>query len=228
MSRLAETTVQVAALDFLEKKYKKKARRNRIFAQTEVRTRKKYGGKRADGLLVFRNWWWGTYVISLEAKSFKTLPAMKPKRDNRLYILNSIRAGLIICILTGAFFALYKMEDGFLQFLLPINAFGIGGLLYAYLTRKHFGHKTVDVIKQVRQYPGNEKWLAFSQDSLNAISVEKLKNLEIICKHQGIGILVVKNKNKVEELVRAKYHTKWFRDHLVYYSIEKDIRKAIR
>ena len=56
MSRMAEVTVQAKALNYLKKQYKRKARGGNIFAQAEVRTKKEYGSKRADGLLAYKHW----------------------------------------------------------------------------------------------------------------------------------------------------------------------------
>lgn len=228
MSRLAEITVQVHAQEFLEKRFRKKAPKGKLFSQLEVRTKKKYGGKRADGLLAFSNWLSGVYVVSMEAKSYKTLPAIVPKRDNKLVIWNSFQAGLLISILTGAFFAFFKMDDGLLQFLLPINILGVGALAYGFITRNHFSHKTVSVVKQIGQYPANEQWLAFSQDSLNSISQKKIGHLKTICRNRGIGILIVRPKGRVEVFLKAKFKSKWFGNFLKYYSIEDDIKQAIK
>lgn len=227
MSRLAEATVQVHAQEFLEKRFKRKARKGKLFSQLEVRTKRKYGGKRADGVLAFTHWLLGTYVISMEAKSFKTLPAIVPKLDAKILFWNSLKAGVLISILTGAFFAIYKMEDGLMQFLLPLNTLAVGAILYGMVTWNHFTHKTVSVIKQIGQYPANEQWLAFSQDSLNAIPMNKVENLKTICKHRGIGVLIVKPKGKVEIFVKAKFKMKWLGDFLKYYSVEEEILKQI-
>ncbi|MDF1868103.1 MAG: hypothetical protein P1U70_25005, partial [Saprospiraceae bacterium] len=67
MSRLNEITVQVHAQAFLEKRYRRKAQKGKLYSQLEARTKKKYGGKRADGLIAFKHWILGTYVISMEA-----------------------------------------------------------------------------------------------------------------------------------------------------------------
>ena len=228
MAKLAETTVQQTAVDYLETKYYDgKAKNRKIFAEIEVYTRKKYGGKRADGLLAFKHWLWGTYVVSVEAKSYKTLGAIKPFRDNALLIRNCIKAGFIFCVITGSFFALYKMDDGFWQYLLPLNTFILGGLIYGFVTRKSHRHKVVNVIQQVKQYPANEQWLALSQDSLNAISIEKMKKLQTIAKNQGIGIIVVKKKQQAEVLLQPQMRWKWYKDFLIYYSKEKNIRESI-
>jgi hypothetical protein len=228
MSRLLESTVQEVALDYLKKYYQSYALRKQIFAQTEVRTKKKYGSKRADGLIVFRHWLFGTYVVSMEAKSYKTLPAMKPKRDNALFLYNAFVAGIAISILSGAFFAFFKMDDGFWQIILPLNVFALGALSYAFLTSKSFRHKIIDVVAQVKQYPAHVKWLAFSQDSLSALPIEKVKNMEKICRVHGIGVVVVKNKSRVEVLVKPKFKFNFWRDNVRFYSKEKDIRAALK
>lgn len=229
MAKLIETTVQKTAVNYLEDKYySRKARKGQLFADIEVRTRRKYGSKRADGLLAFKHWLLGTYVVSVEAKSYKTLGAIRPYKDTGLFIRNCIKAGFIFCVLTGSFFALYWMDDGFKQYLLPLNTFIIGGIIYGLITYKSHRHKAVDVIEQVKQYPANEQWLALSQDSLNVLPIEKVKKLERIAKNQGIGIIVVKKKRKAEVLIRPKMKWKWIKDFLIYYSREKEIRDWIK
>ena len=71
-----------------------------FFAKEEVRTKKEYGAKRADGLLVFRHWLWGQYVVSMEAKSYKTMPALKPRLDPYKLMWNSLKVGGAICLLS--------------------------------------------------------------------------------------------------------------------------------
>ncbi len=228
MPRLLEITVQEIALKQLEKLYRPKAKRKKIFAKSEVYTKKQYGGKRADGLLAFKRPIWGTYVVSMEAKSYKTLPAMKPYRDDKLWIKNSLWAGLLICILSGSLFAIYKMDDGFWQFLIPFNVFVLSSFIYGFVTRKSYKHKVVDVVNQVGQYPANEQWLAFSNDSYKEVSATKRKNLEAICKFRGIGIIIVYHKNKVDVLRLPKKKMNLpSKDFLKYYNKEVEIRQQI-
>lgn len=228
MGQMLESTVQEVALIFLKKYYQYYSFNKKFFAETEVRTKKKYGSKRADGIIVFRHWLFGTYVVSMEAKSYKTLPAMKPKRDNALFLYNTFIAGLSISILSGAFFSSFKMNDGFWQIILPLNVFVLGALAYAFFTSKSFKHKIIDVVAQVKQYPAHVKWLAFSQDSLSALPIEKVKNMERICRVHGIGIVVVKNKSRVEVLVKPKFKFNFWRDNVRFYSKEKDIHAALK
>lgn len=227
MARLVESTVQRVAQDYLTNRYRKWSRNRRLFSQIEVRTKKQYGNKRADGLLAFKHWFLGTYVVSMEAKSYKTLPAIKPKFDSRHYIQNCLLSGFIICILSGAFFAFYKLDDAFMRLFIPISGFAVGTILYGIITLNDFSHKVIAVVKQIGQYPANEQWLAFSQDSLNSISDKKQKDMLRICKSRGIGVLIVQQKGRVVIKNKPKSRWNWGRDYLRFYALEKDIRKVL-
>ena len=227
MSNLSEKEVQEAAQAFLYSRYRKKARKGKIFSKMEARTRKEYGGKRADGLLAFHHYIWGAYTVSMEAKSFKTLASMKPTRSDNLLLWNSLKAGWICCILSGMFFAIYRLDDGFMQILLPVNTLVCSALIYGFFTSDSYRHKTVNVIKQLAQYPANERWLAFSNDSLKSLSKDQFKKLDKICKYKGIGIVVVSKKGRAEAYRYASMRWKWFGDFIKYYSSEKKIRKMI-
>ena len=223
MTLILERKVQEVTQEFLRKKYRKKAKSKRIFSEIEVRTKKKYGGKRADGFLAFQHWLWGDYVVSVEAKSIKTLPAIRPYLDHFLLVKNSAKAGLTFCILSGAFFFLYKNPDGVFQYLVPLYAFMISGLIYALLTWNSYKHKTMDVLDQLKQYPGNEQWLAFSKDSFEYLKKENQKKLRKICKARGVGLIIVGKRVSVFE----KPKWKWGKGYLKYYSKEKEVRKFI-
>jgi hypothetical protein len=227
MSNLSEKVVQETAQAFLYHRYRKKARRGKIFSKMEVRTRRQYGGKRADGLLAFHHYIWGAYAVSMEAKSLKTLASMKPVRSSNLLLWNSFKAGLICCILSGMFFAIYRLDDGFMQILLPLNTLVCSAIIYGFFTSNSYRHKTVNVIKQLAQYPANERWLAFSGDSLKSLSKDQLRKLDKICKYKGIGIIVVNKNDRAEVYRSACMQWKWFGDFIKYYSSEKRIREAI-
>ena len=227
MIRMAEHRVQSRAQEFLKKRYSKKARNNKIFSSLEVRTKKKYGGKRADGLLAFRHWLFGAYVVSMEAKSHKTLASIKPRRSDRAVIFNSLWAGCLLCIASGAFFALFKMQDGVFQFLLPLNILIIGGLIYGIWTVDSARHKKIKVIRQLAQYPANEMWLAFSIDSVMNLEKFERQNLSKICQRHGVGLLIVGKGKQVEVWTKPKRQWKWRGDFIKYYSCEKKIRKTI-
>lgn len=227
MSGLNEQYVQKKAQAYLEKRYQSRSSKNAFFSKLEVRTKKAYGSKRADGLIVYRRFFWGVYVVSMEAKSYKTLGTMLPYRDNWRWLKASLWAGLYACILSGSIYALYRIDDGFVQYYLPLNLFLLGAVLYGLLTRNSLRHKVVDVIDQLKQYPANEQWLAFSKDSLNRLPKKKKHVLEWICRYEGIGILVVSRFGRVSSWVEPKRRWKWKGDFLSYYSLEKKIRKQL-
>lgn len=227
MAKLRETIVQVEALHFLRNRYRSRARRGRIYAQTEVRTKPKYGGKRADGLIAYRRFLGGVEVISIEAKSSKTLPSMKPVLQLRWLVWNSIKAGFFIAILTGAAGVFYKFDDFTTKILIPLNVFASGALLYGLLTFNNYRHCKIPVIAQLKQYPANEQWLAFSKDSLDSISKKKMRDIRKISKAKGVGILSVNRRGKVKIIVRAKHNYRLWGDYLRYYSSEQEIREDI-
>lgn len=227
MPALSELTVQHSAQRFLERKYSGLTGRRRLFSETEVRTKREYGGKRADGLLAFNHWLFGTFVVSMEAKSAKTLPALKPKFDAWFFIKNCLKAGMVICIVSGSFFALYKAEDPFMQYMIPVNAFLVGTLLYGVLTFTNYSNKMVKVVSQIRQYPANEQWLAFSTDSFDRMNKEERRHLLKICRARGIGILEVRKKDKVKVNLKPRFQSNFGRGFLYFYSKENEIKDLI-
>ncbi|MFK8103365.1 MAG: hypothetical protein AB8G15_12605 [Saprospiraceae bacterium] len=224
---LLESTVQKEALRYLEKHYRKRAKRSIVFSRIEVGTKQQYGGKRADGVIAFRHYFWGNYLVSIEAKSFKTLPAIQPVLDTKKLLWNSFLIGFFCCLGSGAIWFLLKMEDGYLQFITPLNVWVISAILYGFFTQNSYQHKTVAVIQQLKQYPGNEQWLAFSKDSLTKITARQKKQLLRICKYQGIGVVVVTKVGKVKIWRRASRSWNFFGDYFKYYSKEKEIRRTL-
>ena len=225
MSGLSEQYVQRKAQAYLENRYRRWGKA--LFSKMEVKTKKAFGGKRADGLLAFRRLFWGTYVVSMEAKSYKTLNAIRPYRSSGKWFWASLRAGFYTCLATGTLLALYRMDDGFVQYFLPLNMFVLGAFLFALLTRNSVQHQVADVIEQLKQYPANEQWLAFSKDSLNRLPRKKKRVLARMCRQEGIGVLIIASFGRVRIWVKPKRRWKWKGDFLNYYSLEKQIRREI-
>jgi len=224
---LSELKVQKAAQKLLIRRYEGRSWGKRIFSQLEVRTKKKHGGKRADGLLAFKHILWGEFVVSMEAKSFKTLNAIRPYKDHGSIILGSLKWGLYSVLGSGAAIAFFRQDEPLYKFGFPVLMFLIGGILYALLTHNRVCHQISNVIEQIRQYPGDHQWLAVSKDSLEKLSKRKRRLLKWTCKYQGIGIIVVNKREKARVWVRPKWNWNWFQSYLPYYSREKMIRKAI-
>lgn len=228
MARLAETTVQKQAVQFLERRYKWWARDWRVFADLEMRTRPEHGSKRADGLLAYQHWLWGLTVVSLEAKSQKTLPAIRPYRNPWRWLTNSLLAGLLICLTSGAFLAYYRFEEIEWQYYYPIGAFLLGSILYAYFTRNHFGHYDLRVIDQVQQYPGHRQWLAISADSARAMGPKKFEILRAVCKVQGVGLIEVATLGRVRVRVRPRRRWTFHTNLLAPYSRAEEVLAFLR
>lgn len=226
MSHLSEDFVRHQSVKFLERHYRFRARKRKVYTQEEATTKQRYGRKRADGLLAFKHLLWGTYVVSVEAKSIKTLPAIQPYSDYKRLLKNALKMGFYFCILSGAIFSLIKMDNIWVQFMLPLNALLLGAVFYAVLSFNSHRHQLIKVIDQVRQYPANEQWLAFSKDSVEALSKKKQKQLKAICKAQGIGLILVSSRRRIRIKVKAKRNLKWG-SYLKYYSRQKQIEQQL-
>lgn len=224
---LSEKKVQKAAQKLLERRYEGKSWGKQIFSQLEARTKQKHGGKRADGLLVFKHLLWGEFVVSMEAKSFKTLNAIRPYKDHGSIIIGSLKWGLYSVIGSGAAIALIRQDALLLKLGFPLIVFLLGAIIYALLTHNRICHQISNVIEQIRQYPGDHQWLAISKDSLEQLSKDKKHLLKWTCKYQGIGIIVVNQREKAKVWIRPKWNWNWFRSYLTYYSRENIIRKVI-
>ena len=224
---LSEKKVQKAAQKLLERRYEGKSWGKQIFSQLEARTKQKHGGKRADGLLVFKHLLWGEFVVSMEAKSFKTLNAIRPYKDHGSIIIGSLKWGLYSVIGSGAAIALIRQDALLLKLGFPLIVFLLGAIIYALLTHNRIYHQISNVIEQIRQYPGDHQWLAISKDSLEQLSKDKKHLLKWTCKYQGIGIIVVNQREKAKVWIRPKWNWNWFRSYLTYYSRENIIRKVI-
>jgi len=224
---LSEIKIQKAAQNLLIRRYQGKSLGKRIFSQLEARTKQRYGGKRADGLLAFRHVLWGEFVVSMEAKSYKTLEAIRPYKDHGSIILGSLKWGLYSVIGSGAAVAIVRQELFLYKVVFPLVMFFFGAILYAIVTHNRICHQISNVIEQIRQYPGDHQWLAVSQDSLDKLCKRKKHQLKWSCKYQGIGIIVVNKREKAKVLVKPKRNWNWFRSYLPYYSKEKLIRATI-
>lgn len=228
MTRLIEREVQEAAQGHLEQYYKIHKKLKTLYSQLEARTRKQYGGKRADGLLAYKRNQKKAYVISMEAKSFKTLPALTPYRVNKLWFKSSIYAGLIFSVGSGSMFLAWnQLEYGVYRFLIPLFFWLVGAVVYAFLMRKSYKFQEMPVVHQVFQYPGNEQWVSFSEDALHDIKENLRDNLFKICKARGIGVLLVSSKKQVTMVSKPVYRSKWFGDFLKFYAKEEEIRKFL-
>ena len=224
MARLSEAYVQRHALAYLERRYCRFKRRQRYFSAIEVATKKR---KRADGLLVYKRWLGGPYVVSLEAKSHKTLPAIRPELDWRRWLRNCVLFFVCIGLITFLFGSYFYASRGLFRWLVPLNFALFITLGYGYFTRDSYRHLNVKVVRQLAQYPANEQWLAFSDDSFFSLRRKKQKALHRICRYRGIGLLLVGQKQQIHVLSTPLRRFRIGRDFVRFYSREKEIRQRL-
>ena len=90
--RLSEKLVQKYALEWLRDYYRQQLDTNNIVTREEASVKKgsKRGSGRADGLVAafVKDGW--IFVASMEAKSSKTRPAIKPYPDNSIWPIHLI------------------------------------------------------------------------------------------------------------------------------------------
>lgn len=227
--QLLEITVQKAAQEYLESYYKWRARRSRLWSKIEVRTKKEYGSKRADGLLAYRKRLWGSwYVVSMEAKSYKTLDAITPHRDNWTWVKNSVYYGSLVAFGSGAVF-FYQQMSSPQSALIYVLGLWVGLILItAFLTKNAYFNKTMPVYDQVLQYPANEQWVSISQDSYEMIPKNLRKPFVKVLKARGIGLLIVNRKKFVRRVHKPKKRWKKIGNFLKYYSLEKEIKAYLK
>lgn len=226
--RLIESTVQNLALQYMEQYYKIKHNQRNIFANIEERTKKKYGMKRADGLLAYKLNTKKAYVVSMEAKSHKTLPALKPYRVNKLWIKDSIWKGFLVSLGSGSLFMVWRwVGAGYIRMLIPFGVWALASFIHAFIFRNSYKYQEMEVVHQVFQYPGNEQWLSLSEDAFDMIDAKLRQNLFKICEARGIGVLMVDRNKNVNLISKPVFHRKWFGDFLSYYHNEEDIRKKL-
>jgi len=224
--RMIERTVQETAQKYLEKYYQKKANPSKMYSQLEERTKQKYGMKRADGFLAYPSWFGRLYTVSMEAKSHKTLAALKPERVNKLWIFDALWVGFLATMLSGTLFLIWSPSDIHLavRLLLPLSIWAAVAIIYGFLRRHSYKYQEMAVIRQVLQYHANERWISFSYDALEMIDHALRDNLFRICAGRGIGVLLVTPTKDVHLVAKPSYNFKWRGDFLEYYHNEADIR----
>lgn len=211
---ISEQFVQDMALEFLRLKYSKSfIFSNNVTALQEVYTQEK---NRADGLAFFKR---GNsyFTASLEAKSYKTLYALKEQIDENQF--NTRRQ--VFWAISGISYivALTIFQADFLHSMLFWFGFHVLGdfFLFHNNTDKN-SYKFVEVMRQIEQYPANEQWLAVSEDCFSdKVSEDYLIK---ICSKASIGLLCVSAEGDVDILLKA---SKQQGDFLHFYSSDSRI-----
>jgi hypothetical protein len=229
MSKLKEATTQIKALEFLKSYYAKDCLV--IYCAKEKRTKKESGGKRADGLLCFLKDD-KPYTISLEAKSHKTLKALVSINNDEKFLLQSLIGSIILTLLTAFILINFTAVTWFYILITAVVESIVGvfivAIVFDFLDLD--SHRAISVINQLKQYPANEQWIAFSKHTDNLLlssPFERKRNqlevLEDLCRRNGFGLLLVNHKGcLIKESPKSKKG-----DFLCHYCHEKEILRVI-
>ncbi|MHC2993012.1 hypothetical protein OB13_16035 [Pontibacter sp. HJ8] len=233
MSKLREITIQDKALAALKEHYIKEFSLNEdeIYCEKEKCTKRKFGSKRADGLLCFNknNKY---YTVSLEAKSHRTLKALTSSYDDTRFLVHSlITSGVLTCltILTLIYTTEIKWYFSVLIGLTVLITFTIlAAAFYDILDLDN--HRFARVINQVKQYPANEQWIAYSIHTNNLLlqtPFEKKRNnvemLEKLCKRNKIGLILINSRGHSIKI----YPVAKKGNFLHYYAQEREIEESV-
>ena len=215
---LSERFVQDAVAERLNRDYYK---RKPAYVATEEYTRL----KRADVFLAFMRARKRPYVVVVEAKSRTTIHQLKLKEaPHRVRWAGRATTAVLIGALMAALG--YQWYFNAVNTLVLLGIFVAGSSLISALLRRLdlSSLSSVSVIEQLGRYPANEKWIAVGEDTF--AKPEQFDILYKQCKKNGLGLLVVTARGKVQRrLIPTPRHT--FNNYLDSYGKEDKILAAI-
>lgn len=215
---LTERFVQNSVAERLNKEY---YRRKPAYVATEEYTRL----KRADVFLAFMRARNRPYVVVVEAKSRTTIHQLKLREaPQRVRWAGRAVAGALIVVLMLTLG--YQWYFNALNTIALLGVFLAASTLISRLLRQLDLRllSNVSVIEQLGRYPANEKWIAVGEDTF--AKPEQYDILYEQCKKNGLGLIVVTEKGKVQrKLIPSPRHV--FNNYLGSYGKETKILKAI-
>jgi hypothetical protein len=187
-----------------------------VYCAEEVYTTE---GKKADVLLAFNRQGGGTYICAVEAKSKRTLNALKPDTSDFRQLWWS-RSILVVIAFLALFAYGRELVLDFLEcFLLLFGIFGAVHYTGKLLDRTAaFPFLELPVLDQLDQYPANENWVAVPSDVFE--SKQEMDTLVKYCKRQGVGLLVVDANATVTKLTPPHPRVVG-KDHTANYKIRR-------
>jgi len=206
--KLQESYIKKRALQFLHQDYYKRCPINGIiYKELEAYTNE---GKRADGLIIFRQKSRNPFVASLEAKSANTLRSLVEQID----LARILDDGLKVAVFSFAFIWLLAWMAGVRQVLDPVLALLMGGC-WVWMVKVYIAtvqplalrrHAQIGALEQLKQYPADERWLAIGIDSVS--KEDQFHRLLQHCRKAGIGLIVVPAQGTPEVHVHPRFSTR--------------------
>ncbi len=227
MTALSESRVQAYALDFLERYYRRRARRGRVAALAEARVCVRGRHGRADGLLVWRHWLTGAVQLaSMEAKSHLTKAAIQPRFHFGQWLRNSLLAGSVVCALTGVYTFGYTV-GGTWGWLLAFDLFVGSSVLYGLLSWRHPTHRQAPMMRQLRHYPAHYQWLAIPEGVFRRMAEAERRALQRLCRIEGQGLLLVEGRGRIRVQCKPKRRRRRGKHLLAKYACASVLMKEI-
>lgn len=206
--KLPEGYIKKKALQFLHREYYRRCPINGIiYKELEAYTNE---GKRADGLIIFRQKGRNPFVASLEAKSANTLRSLVEQID----LARIVDDGLKMAVGSFVFIWCLAWMAGVRQMLDPILALLMGGcwiwMVKAYISAVQplalKRHSRIGALEQLKQYPADERWLAIGIDSMSKEA--QFHRLLQHCRKAGIGLIIVASEGSPEVHVHPRFNTR--------------------
>jgi hypothetical protein len=190
--------VQGVAVDRLASHYAGRPDVLSVLSETEVVVRidSALGSGRADGVVAVLMSDGCIYTAALEAKSARTLPNISLRYRDEQWLLHALAAGLLGLLLTGSIGWLVE-GSWLLRWALPVVAFFAVTFAYLLISQKHARYRLIDVMRQVKRSPANERWIAVSADAYNRLADDLRDTLHTDCRNEGIGLLRVRSTTQI-------------------------------
>lgn len=201
MGKVNEPYVRDTAIHYLKEYYLKEHFPEIIYSEMECVVSHKGRHGRADGLLGFNIQGGKTFIVSIEAKSHKTISCLRKRFRENLFL--TMKA-LVFLLVSSISFLLLRYQAVwfrvFFCFLLGIfMTHIINQLLMSFRV-----FDTLQILEQIKKYPGNEKWIALSSDMYRFYSQCGDDTLIVKARRTGIGILTVSAGRRVHIILKPK------------------------
>lgn len=196
--------------------------RAKSWLEVSVRRAAKKGHGRADALIAAVTARGEIYTASLEAKSLRLL---KDLSGNAVFTAPQVMVSLLLSVglwvvLGMSLSGWWWIWGGLLSLLVAFPAVVILMIVKAWLPRRP------SVVRQVKQYPAHEQWIAVSRDAMKVLPDESHEDFLLICAGDGIGLLEVSRSGAVSVLVDAKLRRR-DGDVLAYYVHGEKMRQEL-
>lgn len=201
MGKVNEPYVHDTAMAYLKEHYRKKHLPEIIFSEMECVVLYRGRRGRADGLLGFYMQDGKPFIVSIEAKSHKTISCLRTRFRENLFLMMKVLIFLLVSIISFLF--LRHQVVWFRVFFSFLVGIAMSKIINQLLINYKF-FDTLQLLEQVKKYPGNEKWIALSSDMYRFYSLYRDETLFVKARRKGIGILTVSPGRRVHIILKPR------------------------